>query len=90
MFSTSKKGYEVPVFVGVMVAIVLFVFVVTSVWSIKDITTDARDQMDCSNSSITSGQKGACIQITWFPFILIGCGIIGGLFYIFNRKFGQV
>jgi hypothetical protein len=89
----NKKGQQV--FVGIMIAIMLFIVMVQFIDPIKTQVQDARSdtKLDCTNTSISVGTKMTCIVTDLYLFYFFGVGIaisiafIGGRALI--RKFQQ-
>lgn len=82
----NKKGFGLGIFAGAMTAIIVFIMAVQFITPIKDQIIDARavDALDCTNSSISTGNKATCIVVDWtLPYfialiIATGAGLITG------------
>jgi hypothetical protein len=83
----NKKGQAVMV--GIMIAIMVFIIAVNFITPIKDVVTQARSSsnLDCDNTSITTGNRMTCIAVDLYLFNFIGIAIFGGLAYIIGKKF---
>lgn len=71
-----------------MVAVMVFIVVVAFIPALKPTITTARNaaNLDCDNSSITTGNKLTCIVVDlWLPYF-VGVGIAGGLAFITGRN----
>ena len=86
----NKKGVGtlVWVFFGMMMGVMIWIAFSQLLGPIKDATSDARSvsQLDCDNSSITTGNKATCVVIDFMMFGFAGAviaiifgGIGGGL-----------
>jgi len=78
----NKKGQAVMV--GMMLGIMLFIAMVQLIGPLKDTIITARDptNLDCGNSSITTGTKSVCILIDFSLFYIVGvvmAAAIGGV-----------
>ena len=82
----SKKAQYA--LVGLMSAIMLILFAFQLITPIKDQVTIARSAayLDCTNSSITTGDKMTCIAIDlYLPyFIIVALAVAGG--YLIGKK----
>lgn len=82
----NKKGIGLGIFAGAMTAIIVFIMAVQFITPIKDQIIDARDvsALDCTNTSISTGNKATCIVVDWaLPYfiamiIAVGAGLITG------------
>lgn len=65
MKTLNKKSQSI--FVGVQIAMMLFVFAIATIGAYKEVIVEARDvnHLDCANTSITTGTAGACIVADW-------------------------
>lgn len=77
--------------VGVMIAVLLFIFALVLIEPIKEQTTQARNttNLDCTNNSISTGNRMACIAVDWYLPGFIGICIAVALAYIGLRKLRQ-
>ena len=82
----NKKGQTV--LVGMMVSIVVFIAVVSLIPLLKETVREARGTtgMDCTNASLSTGEKGTCILLDIFMPYFVGVSIAGGLSYITARS----
>ena len=82
----SKKAQGI--LVGIMMFVVAFIVIVQFIGPIKDQITTARNpsSLDCTNTSITTGDKSTCVvvDITLFYFVGMAIGaaaiFLGGKF----------
>lgn len=78
----SKKGQMI--FVGIGIAVMVFLTVIAMIPALKDGITTARDvdNLDCSNSSISVGTQATCIVVDFWLFYFVISGVGAGLAYI--------
>ena len=82
----KKAGANLGIFAGAMTMIIVFIMAVQFIDPIKDQIIDARavDALDCTNSSISTGNKATCIVVDWtLPYfiamiIAVGAGMLTG------------
>ena len=80
----NKKGQHI--FVGMMISVMVFIVAVQFLDPLKTQIETARDvpNLDCGNSSISTGTKATCIVVDWTLFyytgisIAVGAGVILG------------
>lgn len=67
-----KKGQAI--FAGIMVAVMIFIVAVIFIEPIKDFVIIARntDNLDCGNSSISTGNRLTCILVDMYLFYFFG------------------
>lgn len=84
----DKKGQQI--FVGIMVFIMVLAAVIVLITPIKSQITSARatNKLDCSNSSISVGQKGGCILVDLALPYFIGITLAAAASYITMKKIG--
>jgi len=82
----NKKAQKV--FVGIMIAIMLFVALVVLIEPLKDVIVIGRDadHLNCTNPSITVGQQATCILVDMWLFYFVGVGMAVGIAYITGAK----
>ena len=82
----KKKGQAV--FVGIMIAIMVFITAVVLINPLKEVITTARDvdHLDCVNESIAVGERATCILVDLWLFYFTGVCIAGGLAFITAKK----
>lgn len=78
----NRKGQTVMV--GIMIAVMAYIMIVQFVSPLKSFITDARAPagLDCTNSSITDGEKSTCVIVDFSLFYFIGMAIavaVGGI-----------
>ena len=87
-YSGISSGTVLWVFFGMMMGVMIWIAFSQLLGPIKDATSDARSvsQLDCDNSSITTGNKATCVVIDFMMFGFAGAviaiifgGIGGGL-----------
>jgi hypothetical protein len=85
----NKKGQFI--FVGIMVAIMVFITAIVLIEPLKDgieIGRDA-DHLNCGNESNTVGTKATCILVDFWLFYFVGVCIAGGISFITVKKIQQ-
>ena len=82
----NKKGQAI--FVGIMVAIMVFITAIVLIQPLKEVITTARsvEYLDCTNESITVGNRATCILVDLWLFYFTGVCIAGGLSFIAAKK----
>lgn len=72
------------VFVGLMVAAVVFIMVVSLIEPLKDQASTARNasNLDCDNTSLTGSSAGTCIVTDTFLFAWVGIALAVALTFI--------
>lgn len=84
----SKKGQIL--LLGMMIAVFVFIFAILAAPVLKDMINYGRGEMDCGNTSITTGQKVTCIAIDLILPYFIGSVIFGAVAYLFIKNTQQV
>ena len=79
------KGGQAIV-VGMMVAVVLLIFLMQIITPLKELAQEQRTNMDCGNTSISTGTKATCILIDWYTFYFIGMCLAAGVSFIIAKK----
>jgi len=76
------------VFPAIMVFIIVFAATVQLITPIKDqiITARDTDKLDCTNTSISVGQKGACILVDLALPYFLGITLAGAASYFTLKK----
>lgn len=82
-----RKGQTAMV--GVMIAVLLFIFAVTLIEPIKGQVTTARTNLDCENESLSTGTQMTCIAVDWYLPGFIGVTIAAALAYVGLRRLRQ-
>ena len=69
---------------GIMLAVVAFLCALIFIPVLKQGIDTARDanHLDCSNSSISIGDSGTCIEVDFFLPFFIGAVLLTGISYI--------
>jgi len=82
----NKKGQAV--FVGIMIAIMVFITAVVLITPLKEVINLGRDvdHLDCENESIGVGERATCILIDMWLFYFVGTCIAGGIGFITMKK----
>lgn len=82
----NKKSQTV--FVGVMIAIMVFITAIVLINPLKDVITTGRnvDNLDCGNESITVGTRATCILVDLWLFYFVGTTIAGGIAFITAKR----
>ncbi len=64
----NKKGQQF--LIGLGISLIGLIFIIGVFPLLKDVVVDARavENMDCTNTSISSGSKATCIGIDYAPF----------------------
>lgn len=78
----NKKGQTI--FVGIGIAVMVFLTVIAMIPALKDGITTARDvsHLDCNNSSISVGTQATCIVVDFWLFYFVIMAMGAGLAYI--------
>ena len=84
----QKKGQQI--FIGIMTAVLVFIALVQLINPIKDQVTTARSTMDCTNTDISTGTKGACVIVDWYLPYFLAAGIAVSVGFITQRRYVQV
>ena len=81
-----KKGQAV--FVGIMMAIMVFITVIVMIEPLKESIVIGRDvdHLDCTNESISTGTKATCIVVDFWLFYFVGTAIAAGMGFILSKK----
>lgn len=87
--SKSRKGQVF--FLGIMIAIMGIITLIILIEPMKIMLNDARDSnsLDCTNTSISVGQIGACILTDWYMFYFLGAGLAVAISWISIRKISE-
>ena len=87
----KKKGQAIMY--GAMISLMLFLVVVAVLPVFKDTLTDVRAPntatsygMDCGNTSISTGEKGACIIVDWSLQYWAGIMLALAAIYLTGKK----
>lgn len=73
--------------IGIMVSIMIFIAAVVLIEPIKEVVVEARsvDSLDCTNSSISTGQRATCVMVDLFlPYFFVVV-VAAGLGYVTFR-----
>lgn len=86
MWKKNKRGQAI--FAGIMIFVMAFIFLVTLITPIKSVVTDARsaDKLDCTNASISTGDKMTCIIADLYLPYFFGIGIAAAGGYLILKK----
>lgn len=84
----AMKKKSQAVFVGIMVAIMVFITAIVLIEPLKDAIEIGRDSdhLDCTNEDNTVGTKATCILVDMWLFYFTGVCIAGGVSFIAARK----
>jgi hypothetical protein len=72
---------------GIMFAFMIFITVVILIEPIKEQVTQARADLDCTNTAISTGQKMTCILVDSYLPIFIGIGIAIAIAYLGIKEY---
>jgi uncharacterized membrane protein YgaE (UPF0421/DUF939 family) len=66
----NKKAAGTMIFFGMMIGVMVWIAFTQLLGPVKDQLSDARSvsQLDCSNTSITTGTKATCVIVDWTLF----------------------
>lgn len=84
-----KNNNGQALLVGLMIFAMVFVTAIILIDPMKDIIVDARnaDNLDCGNTSITTGQKATCLIVDlWLPYF-IGVVLAAGASFVTWKLF---
>ena len=75
--------------VGLMIFMMVFVTAIILIQPIKELIIDARDtdNLDCGNTSISTGQKATCLIVDLFLPYFIGVVLAAGAGFVAWRLF---
>lgn len=70
----KKNKKSQLVFLGLMVAIILFIAIIQLITPIKDQVSTARNEsnLNCTNPNGSTGEKATCIMVDWWLFYFVG------------------
>lgn len=74
------------VFVGIMIASVVFIMVVSLLSAMQEQASAARVALSCGNTSLSAGEAGTCIVTDTFLFAWVGTALAVGLGFIGARR----
>ena len=85
-FLKQKRGQMI--FLALMVFVIVFAAIVQLILPIQQqiVTARASDKLDCNNSSISVGTKGACVLVDLSLPYFIGVAIAGAASYFTLKK----
>lgn len=73
--------------VSLMFGFLIIIAILAMATAMKDIVSEARTNLDCTNTSLSAGETGTCIIVDWTYPGYIGLGLIVGIgFIVFGRK----
>jgi hypothetical protein len=84
MVLNNKRGQSVVV--GIMIAVIVLIFLFQIINPIKSIAQGARNDLDCTNTSISTGTKATCILVDWYTFYFIGLCLAAGVSMIIIKR----
>jgi hypothetical protein len=74
----TKKGQVI--FYGFMLMVTVFILILALTYPVKEATTNARTNMNCSSSTLSDYDKAACTEIDLtLPYFIVGVLAIGGV-----------
>ena len=81
-----KKGQGI--FVGIMIGIMIFIVAVIFIEPIKEVVIIARntDNLDCTNSSISTGNRMTCILVDMYLFYFFGILMAAAGAFVVGKK----
>jgi len=76
------------ILVGVMIAFIILIALIQLIDPLKEQITTVRnaDNLDCANSSITTGQKSTCILVDMSMFYFVGVSLAAAIGFITLRR----
>ena len=82
----NKKGQAI--FVGIMICVMAIITTIMLIEPMKDFLDIAMDtdHLDCTNTSITVGQKAACVITDWMLPYFVGVCFAVAIGWIGYRK----
>jgi len=70
---------------GILISIILFSYGVISLPAIKDVISDARTSLDCSNTAITTYTKLTCIGIDSYLLVFFALTLAGAAYFLKSK-----
>lgn len=80
----NKKG--VPQLVGIMIGFLVIITAIAISPAMKEQVSDARTNLDCTNTSLSPAETGTCILVDWLFFGFIGMMLLVGIGYIVIKR----
>lgn len=84
----NKKG-QLYFIMRVMVVIFMLFLVLGYITPFSDTIKLQRTNLDCSNTSISTGTQITCLGLDSTLWFFIGCLIVAGLGVLWSRKSGE-
>jgi hypothetical protein len=86
MVLKGKKG-QVLLY-SLMIVVFVFIIAIIMIEPIKTFITTARDHnnLDCSNTSISTGTRMACLVVDLYMFYFIGAVLAASIGFLFVRS----
>ena len=86
----NKKGQWV--IAGVLIAVMVFIIAVQFIQPLKNEINTARSppNLDCTNASISTGQKATCVITDFYLFYFLGMTMAAGLSYLAYKKIKDI
>ena len=83
----KNKKAQTTIFVGIMVAITVFIMVINFIPVLKPLITQTRDSdhLDCANASISTATKMTCIIVDIWLFYFVGVTMALGFGFITGK-----
>lgn len=89
---TGRKGQLPNIPLGVMLFLMCFITAVVFIEPLKIVINTAREpsRLDCTNTTISVGQKMTCIVVDWsLPFFILACFAVA-ISWIGIRRYQEI
>ena len=87
-FKMNKRGQLV--FVGIMIAVLVFTMVAALIPSIRAQVVQTREDLNCTSGSLTASEEGTCIVNDMYLVAFVGTSLAVGLAYIGVKRLGFI
>jgi hypothetical protein len=84
----QKRGQQIMV--GIMVGLLIIIALVQLITPLKTTIVQARTDLDCTNTSISTGTKAACVLSDWAMPYYLGAGLAAAIAFISMKRYVQI